>query len=273
MDVPVRRAPKRVQSVERTFELLEAMSDLGGTAGLKQLADRLGLPAPTAHRLVRTLVDLGYVRQGPSREYTLGARLMRLGEHASELLGTWAMPHLRYLVDEIGESANLAMLDADRIVYAGQAPGRHSMRMFTEVGRRAPVHCTAVGKAMLALMSVERASAIVALSPMSPQTVNTITSPQRFREELELVRSLGYAVDNEEQEIGVRCVAVAVPGRLPHAALSISGPSPRMTDALIHRAAPLLRSAAAAVATEFGQELSAAPRAQHMPGRRRGPND
>ncbi|GAA4859979.1 IclR family transcriptional regulator [Pseudonocardia benzenivorans] len=245
------RGSGRVQSVERTFELLEAMSDLGGTAGLSQLAARLALPLPTIHRLVRTLVDLGYVRQQPSREYALGPRLMRLGEHASQLLGTWAMPYLRELVDEIGESANLAMLDGDHVVYTAQVPGVHAMRMFTEVGRRAQVHCTAVGKAMLALMPPEQADMIVAGSVMHPQTGHTIVTPDGFRAELDRVREAGYAVDNEEQEIGVRCVAVAVPGRAPRAAVSISGPSPRMSDALIQQAVPLLRRAAEGVAGEL----------------------
>lgn len=242
----------RVQSVERTFELLEAMSDLGGSAGLVQLAKRLRLPPTTTHRLVRTLVDLGYVCQGPSREYSLGPRLMRLGEHAGRLLGSWALPHLRGLVDEVGESANLALLDGDHIVYAAQVPGRHAMRMFTEVGKSAPAHCTAVGKAMLAGLPADEAIALVSMSRMRPQTTNTIVTAEGFRQELELVRSLGYAVDNEEQEIGVRCVAVALPGRSPRAAISLSGPSPRMTDALIHRSVPLLRRAAAALGSLAG---------------------
>lgn len=247
------RGSGRVQSVERTFELLEAMSDLGGTAGLSQLAARLGLPLPTIHRLVRTLVDLGYVRQEPSREYALGPRLMRLGEHAGKLLGTWAMPVLRGLVEEIGESANLAMLDGDHVVYTAQVPGVHAMRMFTEVGRRVQVHCTAVGKAMLAQIPPEQAAALVAASGLRPHTAHTITSPEDFRAELDRIREVGYAVDNEEQEIGVRCVAVAVPGRVPRAAFSISGPSPRMADALIHRTVPLLRKAAEGVAAELDQ--------------------
>jgi IclR family acetate operon transcriptional repressor len=245
------RGTGRIQSVERTFELLEAMSDLGGTAGVMQLAARMETPPPTIHRLIRTLVELGYVRQQPSREYTLGPRLIRLGEHAGTLLGSWALPYLRQLVDKIGESANLATLDGDHIVYTAQMPGTHAMRMFTEVGRRAQVHCTAVGKAMLAQMPVEQVRTIVEGSAMQAQTIHTITAVDLFQEELDLVRAVGYAVDNEEQEIGVRCVAVAVPGRMPRAAFSISGPSPRMTDALIHRAVPLLRQVSEQLAGEF----------------------
>ncbi len=104
--------------------------------GLSQLAQESGLPLPTIHRLVRTVVDLGYVRQEPNRQYALGPRLIRLGENASKMLGTWARPYLQDRVDNLGETANLAMLDGDDIVYIGQVPSRHSMRMFTEVGRR-----------------------------------------------------------------------------------------------------------------------------------------
>src|SRR5437773_114636 len=113
-----------VQSIARAFDLLEMMADLGGIVSLSQLASRSGLPLPTIHRLMRTLLDLGYLRQEPSREYALGPRLVRLGESASRLLATWATPHLQRLVDAIGESANMAMMDGHQVVYTAQVPGR-----------------------------------------------------------------------------------------------------------------------------------------------------
>ncbi|HEY1345042.1 MAG TPA: helix-turn-helix domain-containing protein, partial [Streptosporangiaceae bacterium] len=136
-DLPTTRNSGGVQSIERVFELLETMADAGGVIGLSQLASQSGLPLPTIHRLVRTLVDLGYVRQEPSREYALGPRLVRLGDISSGLLTRWATPYLQKVVDALGESTNLAILDGDQIMYVAQAPGSHSMRMFTEVGRRA----------------------------------------------------------------------------------------------------------------------------------------
>ena len=125
-----------VQSIERAFGLLETMADHGGTMGLSQLAAESGLPLPTIHRLLRTLVDLGYLRQDASRQYVLAPRLIRLGESSEAMLSVWAKPHLDRLVAELGESANLAMLDGDEIVYVAQAQSRRSMRMFTEPGRR-----------------------------------------------------------------------------------------------------------------------------------------
>lgn len=115
-----------VQSLERAFELLERLADTGGEASLSELASSSGLPTPTIHRLIRTLVALGYVGQNSNRRYTLGARLIRLGENASLQFGALARPLLAELVDEIGETANLAVLERDEVVYVAQVPSRHS---------------------------------------------------------------------------------------------------------------------------------------------------
>ncbi len=255
------RASGAVQSIARAFELLEKMADSGGIIGLSQLAGRSGLPLPTIHRLMRTLVDLGYVRQEPSREYALGPRLVRLGDGASRLLGTWATPYLEGLVTSIGETVNLAMLDGDQVVYVAQAPGVHSMRMFTEVGRRAGVHCTAVGKAMLAQLPDGEALTILRRSGLEQQTEHTIVDADALGRELRHVAAAGYAVDEGEQELGVRCVAVALPGDPVRAAVSVSGPSTRMTDELIARAVPQLQSVAEVLAGELHLASATARRA------------
>jgi IclR family transcriptional regulator, acetate operon repressor len=246
-----------IRSVERAFALLEAMAAGEGSVGVTRLAEATGLPLPTIHRLLRTLVDLGYVRQERSREYLLGPRLIRLGERSSLALGTWARPHLARLVDELGESANLAMLDGDRVVYVGQVPSRHSMRMFTEVGRRVPAHCTGVGKAMLALEPDEEVRALLARAGMAAHTEHTITTPQGFLRELEQIRRDGYAVDNGEQELGVRCVGVVVPGTPFPVAMSLSGPAARFTEQAVQRAVPSLKRAAEALAEDLRHHGSA----------------
>ena len=240
---PPRRAGG-VQSLERAFRILETMADAGGTLGLSQLATRANLPLPTIHRFVRTLVDLGYLRQEPSRQYALGPRLIWLGESSARMLGTWARPYLSDLVDSLGESANLAMLDGEQIVYVGQVQSRQSMRMFTEVGRRVSPHCTAVGKALLALVDPADVQAMLRRTGMHAHTEHTITDPQAFAAELEQVLKQEYAMDEGEHELGVRCVAVAVPRAPSRIALSISGPATRMTDDLVARAVPLLTDAA-----------------------------
>lgn len=240
-----------VQSIGRAFGLLETMADAGGMMGLSQLATASGLPLPTIHRLVRTLVDLGYVRQEPSRQYVLGPKLIRLGESSSDMLSVWARPHLARLVDELGESANMAMLDGDQIVYLAQVPSRHSMRMFTEVGRRVLPHCTAVGKAIFSQLREAEVRELLQRTGMPKHTENTITDPDAFMAQVRTTQEQGYAIDEGEQEVGVRCVAVPVPDVPSRLAMSISGPAGRMTEELVERAVPLLTQAGKA----FSEDL------------------
>jgi IclR family acetate operon transcriptional repressor len=246
------RARGGVQSLDRAFAILEAMADAGGVIGLSQLAADSGLPLATIHRLVRTLVDLGYVRQEPSRQYSLGPRLMRLADGSTKRLGSLAQPHMQRVVQELGESVNLAVLDGEEIVYVAQVqPSQNFMRMFTEVGRRAKPHTTAVGKAMLAVLPDEDVLDLLKRSGMDRRTDHTITDPDEFLADLERVRERGYALDEGEQEIGVRCVAVVVPDAPRAMALSLSGPAPRMTDEVVAKAAPMLRQAAERIAAEL----------------------
>ena len=240
-----------VQSIERAFTILETLAGNGGVMGLSALAAESGLPLPTIHRLARTLVDLGYLRQEPSRQYALGPRILLLAESSSLMLSAIARPHLAQLVDDLGETANLASLDGDQIVYIAQVPSRHSMRMFTEVGRRVLPHCTAVGKAIMAYMPPEEVRGLLARTGMPRHTEHTITDPAVFAEQLVWAGEHGYAIDDGEQELGVRCVAVAVPGVRAHLAVSVSGPAGRMSPEMVDRSVPLLTAAGAALAKEL----------------------
>nr|WP_276313980.1 IclR family transcriptional regulator [Nocardia huaxiensis] len=248
---PPRERSGSVQSLERAFTLLETMADHGGTMGVSQLATESGLPLPTIHRLVRTLVDLGYLHQTPSRQYMLGPKLIKLGESSARMLSTQALPHLTRLVDELGESANMAMLDGDRIVYVAQVPSRHSMRMFTEVGRRVLPHCTAVGKAILAGMPPDKVRDLLQRTGMPAYTPHTLTDPKQFAHQLAHTAETGYATDEGEQELGVRCIAVAIPEAPARLAISISGPVGRMTEDLLTRAVPLLTQVSRALSNDL----------------------
>jgi len=243
-----------VQSLERAFVLLELMAEAGGEVAISRLAADSGLPVSTIHRLVRTLMARGYVRQLSSRRYVLGPRLIHLGECSSRMLATWAQPHLSWLVDTIGETANLAMLDGDRVVYAAQVPSRHSMRMYTEVGRRVFLHCTGVGKVLLAQMPREAARKLLVRAGMPARTDRTVTDPDQLLAQLPSIAGQGYAVDDGEQEAGVRCVAVPVPGGALAGAISVSGPAGRLGMEAVPRIVPLLQSAATALATELRQD-------------------
>ncbi|MGP9783135.1 IclR family transcriptional regulator [Arthrobacter sp. MYb211] len=242
-----------VQSVERAFELLEVIARAGGEAALSELAADTPLPLPTIHRLLRTLVGVGYVRQLPNRRYSLGPRLIRLGEVANRQLGALASPVLKELVGKLGESANIAVLDGDMVTYIAQAQSPHSMRMITEVGRRAMLHNSGVGKAVLSVLDDERVQRLVAQAGMPPKTANTITTLGKLFTDVEATRERGYAIDEEEQELGVRCIAVPVPGAPTPMAISVSGPVTRVDEAFIKSAVPELQEAA----RELGRQLVA----------------
>ena len=123
------QGPGGVQSVHRALDLLEVVAARGGTLTIGEIATLTGIPLPTAHRLLRTLVDRGYMRQAPDRRYALGFRLVPLGASASSMVGAGTERVLGRVVDALGETANLAMLDGDRVAYVAQVPGRHAMRL------------------------------------------------------------------------------------------------------------------------------------------------
>ena len=240
-----------VRSLERAFELLEHLADAGGEMALSELTEASGLPMPTIYRLMRTLVNRGYARQAPSKRYALGPRLIRLGESSSRLLGGWARPALARLVDEVGETANMALFEGDAVVYVAQVPSKHSMRMFTEAGRRVQPHCTGVGKALLAQLPSEAVRTLMGRTGLDQHTPHTITDLEALMRELDLTRRRGYALDDEEQELGVRCVAVPITGAPALTAISVSGPSGRLTRAMVSDVVPLLRRAADRLARDL----------------------
>lgn len=244
-----------VQSVERAFELLDLMADAGGTQTLSELANRTELPPPTIHRLLRTLVGRGYVRQLPNRRYALGPRLIRLGDGANRQLGQIAEPYLADLVGRLQETANLAVLDGDMVLYVAQVPSPHSVRMFTEIGRRAHTHDTGVGKAILSQLDEPTVRSIVSRVGMPRATEHSISDPEELVSHLSLIRERGYSIDDNEQEIGVRSYAVPIPNAPTPTAVSVSGPQTRVDEAFGERAVPLLLEAAEAISREMNRTV------------------
>ncbi|WP_248582251.1 IclR family transcriptional regulator [Nocardioides sp. InS609-2] len=201
-DHTVHRPSGGVQSVPG-LDLLEVVAARGGALTIGEIAVAADAPLPTAHRLLRTLVDRGYMRQTPNRRYALGFRLVPLGASANSMVGAGAGAErvLGRVADALGETANLAMLDGDRVAYVAQVPGRHSMRMFTEVGRRVHPHCTAVGKALLSVSSEDDVRALLARTGLPRHTSHTLTTVDEFLAQLVRVRERGYALDEGEQEV------------------------------------------------------------------------
>ncbi|MBF8185337.1 IclR family transcriptional regulator [Nonomuraea sp. K274] len=245
-----------VQSVERALDVLEALAAHGGGAGLSEIAARTGLPYGTIHRLLRTLLARGYVRQESDRRYALGGGLVRLGGIAESMVGVWAQPYLTKMVELSGETANLAVLEGDFVVYVAQVPSPRRLRMFAEVGRRVLPHSTAVGKVLLADRPAADAVAVFERTGMPRRTPNTITDMVAMLTELDLVKGRGYAMDLGEEELGVHCLAVPVwDGRRVTAAMSVSGPAERIDALDRDDLAEGLRK----IALDFGNELAPIP--------------
>lgn len=240
------------QSVDRAIDLLELLSSFEGNVSLTELAKQTQLSPPTIHRILRTLVARGYARQLPNRRYALGPRAVWLGDEATRQLGAGVDTYLEQVTEELGESANLAILDQDMVTYVAQAASRQPMRIFTEVGRRVHCHCTGVGKVVLSQLSEERVREIALSAGMHAATDRSITEIGALLEELEQIRQQGYAIDDGEQELGVRCYAVPVPNAPTPAALSASGPDARVTYEFRETAVPVLQAAAEKVSIGWG---------------------
>lgn len=266
---PTGRRPTGVQSVGKSVDILEILARSGGDLSLSDITAATGQPMPTAHRLVRTLLDRGFLRQLPNRRYALGTELIVLGQAAQASFGSWSATVLQELVDDFGETVNLGVLDGDDLIYIGQSPSPHAMRMFTEIGRRIKPHATGMGKVILAQLPDDQVRGVLHRTGMPPRTPHTITSPEAFVAALHQVRNDGYAIDEEEMELGVRCLAVPLPETRLHLGLSMSGPATRMTPELLERARPRLHEAARRLAAEFAPADgagSSAPGQEPEPG-------
>jgi IclR family transcriptional regulator, acetate operon repressor len=253
-------APGGVQSIERALDLLEYLAQSPGWVGISALSSAAGQPVGTTHRILMTLMARNYViRDSRTRRYALGPTFRRLA-NAVQRTPNWteiAGPFLRELVEISGETANLAVLEGDKAVYMAQAQSGRLVRMFTEIGNKAPLHCTGCGKVLLAYQPKSVIDSVLARIELPAFTATTITTPEQLRTALETVRLQGYALDSGEQEEGVRCLSVPVhaEGEEAVAAISISGPSSRLDSTRILALIPDLK--------QISANISAALAAQH----------
>jgi IclR family acetate operon transcriptional repressor len=226
-----------VQSLERAFDLFEALA-AGGELGVTELAERTGLVPSTAHRLLATLTKRGYVTQSSiSGRYMLGYKVVEVAsgvEHRLARLRAVARPHLERIQQATGETTNLVVLDGDHVVYVDQVEGSRRVRMFTVVGTAALAHTTGAGKAIMAYGPPEVVTSLFAGGePLERLTPRTLVTAEALEDDFTRIRRRGYAIDQEEHEEGVGCVATPLfdhTGR-PCAAISVSGPSARIVDA------------------------------------------
>ena len=253
---PVETRKSDVSVVLKAFDLLEALAD-GEWVGLTAISIRAGVTKASAYRVLNTLVGKNYVtKRDADRTYGVGPRLIELSGRfaAGRTLVSRARPVLERIHREFNETVNLGTLNDTMTLYVEILESHRELRMAARVGQKDPLHSTALGKAILAQLPEAEVDRLLEGATWSRRTPNTITSKAKFKRELTTIRELGYAVDNEENESGARCVAVAIvegPGRCREA-ISVSGPRFRINDAHVERIARSLVSAAHEVEQRLG---------------------
>lgn len=230
-----KRPANLVQTIERVDELLEILSRAPQGLSLGELAEKVRLPKGTTHRLVSSLTYFDYVQQDPSnRKYKLSFKLVTLGNRLLDQidLRTESRPFLFELARSTHETAHLVVLDNDEALYIDKIQlSSEGLRMASRTGNRVPLHCTAVGKNLLAHLPPEEIERIIAQRGLPRRTAHTITDPEQLCSHLQRVKREGYALDNEEDTEGVRCVAAPVYSMNGNivAAISVSAPAVRVT--------------------------------------------
>jgi DNA-binding IclR family transcriptional regulator len=223
----------RVQVLDRALAILDALAQLHEDASLAEVAVAVKLHKSSVHRLLMSLERHRLVeRDAHSGKFRLGMRLFDLGTQAVARFNVRerARPHLERLMYNSHETVHLCVLDNGEVLYLDKIEPDRTVRLSSTIGHRNGAHCTAVGKAMLAWLSEPEVDAILQQHGMQGCTAKTLTTPAELKADLKLIRERGYAIDDEEHEEGVRCVAAAVKdysGR-PVAAMSVSAPSFRL---------------------------------------------
>jgi IclR family acetate operon transcriptional repressor len=252
-----------VQSLSRALGLLNALAAQDDGLGLSEVAKRVGLAVSTAHRLLTTLQQEGFVRFDDQRGvWTIGVQAYVVGSaflRARELTAI-ARPVMRQLMEESGETVNLAVEDRGEAIYVAQVESRQMMRAITRPGGRAMMHASGVGKALLAAMPQADWENIVTSHGLARETEKTLSTLNGLRAELDAIRKRGYALDDEENAVGLRCVAAAIYDEhaQPIAALSLSGPKARIGDAMIETLGRAVREAADRITAALGGQPGAA---------------
>ena len=240
-----------VRAVERAVQVLLAFDDEHAEQGVSDIAQTTGLPKATAHRIMMTLFNTGFLeRMADGEKFRLGLPLVGLGLGALRRLDVRraARPYMQRLVDDLQEICTLGVFDRGQVLYVEVVHSPHSLTIAARVGRHLAAHCTASGKVLLAFLPAEVAESVLR-SSLEAYTEKTITSPERLREELEAVRQRGYAIADEELEVGVWAISAPIRDidRNVVAAMSVPFPTNRLDPERIPEIAKALLEAANAV--------------------------
>ncbi len=250
-----------VQALERGLKLLSLIAEADGLS-LTSLAQRAGVAPSTAHRILATLKAGGFVQYDEAHGgYLIGVQAFRIGSAflRNRKLADAGRPTMLRLTEESGETANMGIEDDGYVVFVSQTESHQAVRAFHRPGSRSPLHASSIGKAILAALSDKAATARLLRSGMPKFTGRTIVDPQALLAELVRIRRRGWAIDDEERAEGLRCVGAAIYNE--HAevvgAISISGPTVRMTDERLGELGPLVKRAAAEITGRIGGKLPA----------------
>jgi DNA-binding IclR family transcriptional regulator len=204
---------EKASAVERALLILETLDNSRRGLNISELSRRLRLPKSSTHVIVLTLERLGYVqKRAGTLHYSLGLKAYALGHSMTKnvSISELALPHMRALADQMHLSAQLAVLDGEQCVCIQKVEAPGLIKIDTYIGRRMDLHCTAVGKVILAFGPGDVLERVLAKQVYIRHTRNTVTSPKLMQREVLRIRKSGYAVDDEEEEPGVRCVAVPI---------------------------------------------------------------
>ncbi|GFG53532.1 hypothetical protein CQY20_12945 [Mycolicibacterium agri] len=243
-----REVSTTLSGVERTVRILKAVEAAGAT-NLADIARRAGLNEATALRYLNSLSNLGFIERFDSTQYRLGWEVFRMGQHAiSDRVPRDAVrPTMENLLAEFNETVNFAMIKGDAVVIIDVLESRRGVKKTNVVGQHDPWHASALGKSLLASMSDAEWRNIVGTAPLPAFTAQTITSIEGLADEIERTRARGYAIDNEEADEELCCVAAAVParaGQTPEYALSVSFVTHRLAPDSLAYAGQKVREAA-----------------------------
>ena len=260
---PSRKGPKPknlVQSIERVSIILDVLSSYPQGLCLGDLAGHVDLSKGTVHRLLSSLAFLDYVRQDPlNKKYHLGFKLVELSNILLNQLDLRkaAHPHLLDLAERLQETAHLVVRDYDEALYIDKVelhPKQSGLQMVSRLGSRMPMHCCSVGKVLLAHLPEKVIDEILLSRGLPAKTANTITDIPRLKIYLQRVRKNGFAIDNEENEKGIRCIAAPIlndAGKVV-ASISVSGPATRITLDILRNS---FKEQICATATEISRLL------------------
>jgi len=246
-----------MKSLHKALDIIDTVSKLG-SAGIREISQMAGFPPATTHRIASTLVLRRYFNQDPvTKNYSLALRFLELGTKVQQQfdLPAIARPHLQRLMLKTGESANLAVQDGDSVVYLDQVQSNKSMlKIFTQLGTRAPLYSTGVGKMFLSQWNKSDLDEYLDRNSLIPYTSHTLVSRSEIFRELEEISARGYSVDNEETEEGVRCVASLAFNhrRQVAAAISISGAALRITPERIEEFGQNVKECALEISRDLG---------------------